>query len=207
MKVLIACEESGTVRNAFRKKGHDAYSCDILPNDSKYHIQDDVFNVLYEKWDMMIAHPPCTYLSNAGIRWFNEEKFGDKAVKRKLQRLNAMEFVNKLYESGIPKICIENPVGYLNNHWKKPDQVIQPYFFGDTESKRTCLWLKNLPILIHTNIVKPKIHSYLKSGKNKGKPIYFTESIGVSTDRGKLRSKTFQGIAEAMANQWGGKND
>lgn len=203
MKVLIACEESGTVRNAFRKKGHDAYSCDILPNDSEYHIQDDVFNVLYEKWDMMIAHPPCTYLSNAGIRWFNEEKYGDKAVKRKLQRLNAMEFVNKLYESGIPKICIENPVGYLNNHWKKPDQIIQPYFFGDTESKRTCLWLKNLEPLKHTNVVKPKVHAYFKSGAKKGMPIYFTDSHGRTEDRGRLRSKTFQGIANAMAKQWG----
>ena len=205
MKVLVACEFSQVVTKAFRDKGHEAYSCDILPTDgnSNWHIQDDVMNHLKDGWDLMIAHPPCTYLSNAGIGWFNEEKYGDKAKQRKLSRLDAHQFVMLLFNSNIPKICIENPTGWLNSHWRKPDQIIQPYQFGDTESKRTCLWFKNLPLLKHTKIVKPKIYGYYKTGNKKGQPIYGNSWQKRSSDRWKERSITFQGIADAMAEQWG----
>lgn len=204
MRVLIACEYSGIVRDAFAAKGHDAWSCDILPTENEgNHIQDDVLKHLDKSWDLMIAHPPCTYLSNAGIRWFNVEKYGDKAIERRRLRLDAMEFVKKFYDNNISKVCIENPVGYLNYNWKKPDQIIQPYYFGDEDSKRTCLWLKNLPKLKHTKLVKPKIYGYYKTGKKIGKPIYFHEWHKWGKDRGKIRSKFWQGIANAMAEQWG----
>ena len=204
MKVLIACEYSGIVREAFNSLGHDAWSCDILPTEIPgKHLQGDIFKFLNRDWDLMIAHPPCTYLSNAGIAWFNEDKYGDKARERKQLRLKAMDFVAKLYDSNIEKICIENPVGYLNNNWRKPDQIVQPYYFGDTESKRTCLWFKNLKPLEHTKHVKPKIYAYYKRGKKKGKPIYFNDYCHFSKDRGKIRSKFWEGIANAMANQWG----
>jgi len=206
MKILIACEESQRVCEAFRKKGHESYSCDILPcsgGHPEWHIQGDVLEHLNENWDMMIAHPPCTYLSNAGIGWFNEEKYGDKARLRKENRLEAFEFVMKLANAPIEKIVIENPVGWLNSHYKKPTQIIQPYYFGDEESKRTCLWIKGLEPLKPTKIVKPKIYAYYKRGKKKGKPIYGNDYMKFSEDRGMIRSKTFQGIADAMADQWG----
>ena len=203
MRVLVACEYSGTVRDAFTKLGHDAWSCDILPTESPgKHIQDDILKHLDNNWDLMIAHPPCTYLSNAGIRWFNEEKYGEKAKLRKQLRLEALDFVKKLYYCNIPKICIENPVGYLNHNFKKPDQIVQPYFFGDEESKRTCFWFKNLKPLEHTKLVKPKIYAYYKTGRKIGKPIYFHE-YNSGKDRAKIRSKFWKGIAEAMAAQWG----
>ena len=203
MKVLVACEYSGIVRDAFTAKGHDAWSCDILPTESEgNHIQDDILKHLDNGWDLMIAHPPCTYLSNAGIRWFNEEKYGDKARLRKQLRLESLEFVKKLYYCNIPKICIENPVGYLNHNFRKPDQIVQPYFFGDEESKRTCFWFKNLSPLKHTKLVKPKIYGYYKTGNKIGKPIYFHE-YNSGKDRAKVRSKFWKGIANAMANQWG----
>ena len=203
MKILVACEYSGIVRDAFTAQGHDAWSCDILPTESEgNHIQDDILNHLNKNWDMMIAHPPCTYLSNAGNRWFDEEKYGEQARERKELRLESMEFVKKLYDNNIPRICIENPVGFLNSNWKKPDQIIHPYHFGDTESKRTCLWLKNLQPLKHTNVVKPKIYAYHKRGKHKGNPIYFHEYQPRTKDRAKIRSKFWKGIAKAMANQW-----
>jgi len=205
MKVLVACEFSGVVRNAFRKLGHNAWSCDILDSEdnSQFHIKDDILNHLNEEWDLMIGHPPCTYLSNAGIGWFNEEKYGEKARQRAILRLDAHDFVMKLYNSPIPRICVENPTGWLNSHWRKPDQIIQPYQFGDEESKRTCLWFKNLPPLIHTKVVKPKIYAYYKNGKKKGQPIYGTSYMKFAADRWKERSRTFQGIADAMATQWG----
>jgi hypothetical protein len=196
MKVLVACEYSGIVRDAFTAKGHDAWSCDILPTESEgNHIQDDILKHLDNGWDLMIAHPPCTYLSNAGIRWFNEEKYGDKARLRKQLRLESLEFVKKLYYCNIPKICIENPVGYLNLNFRKPDQIVQPYFFGDEESKRTCFWFKNLSPLKHTKLVKPKIYGYYKTGNKIGKPIYFHE-YNSGKDRAKVRSKFWKGIAE-----------
>lgn len=204
LKILIACEFSGIVRDAFRAQGHDAISCDLLPTERPGpHYQENVLDRLDHNWDLMIAHPPCTYLSNAGIRWFNEERYGDKARERKRLRLQAFDFIMKLADAKIPQIAIENPVGWLNNHWRKPDQIIQPWQFGDPESKRTCLWLKNLHLLQSTKIVKPKIYAYFKRGKKKGQPIYGTQYLHLAEDRGKTRSITFQGIADAMAEQWG----
>ena len=222
MKILVACECSGRVKMAFRAIGHDAWSCDIKPSEianDKYHYQEDIFNIIDRQWNLMIAHPPCTYLTQAGIRWFNETRYGDKARERKRLREEALLFVKKLWDSNIDKICIENPMGYLNNHFKKPSQIIQPYYFGEEERKRTCLWLKNLPNLRYgqgiqlylgeinhpnpTNIVKPKVYAISKSGKK-----FYGEDIAFykTKDREELstmRSRTFQGIANAMANQWG----
>ena len=206
MKVLCACEYSGIVRDAFLNQGHHAVSCDLLPcessiEDSHLHYQGDLFDILYEDWDLVISFPPCTYLTNSGIRWFNEERYGDKARERKRLRLDAMEFVKRIWDSNT-HVCIENPVGYLSNNWQKPTQIIQPYYFGEEESKRTCLWLKNLPKLKHTKYVEPKIHGYYKSGAKKGKPYYFSDALVNSKDRAKERSKFWNGVAEAMATQW-----
>jgi hypothetical protein len=181
-KILVACKFSGKVREAFRKQGHDAWSCDIIPSDdnSPYHIQDDVLSHLNDNWDMMIAFPPCTYLCVSGARWFKD---------RKPQQENALDFVHKLMCSDIPKICIENPVGVISTRIKKPDQIIQPYEYGHGETKKTCLWLKNLPKLKPTNIVEGRENRIHKMAPSK--------------NRGKLRSITYDGIAEAMAKQWG----
>ena len=205
-RVLIACEESQIITIAMRNKGIEAYSCDVIPcsgGHPEWHIQDDCMNHINDGWDLLIAHPPCTYLSNAGIRWFNEEKYGDKAKDRKQLRLEALDFVMKIANSNVPRIAIENPTGWLNSHWRKPDPVIQPWMFGDEESKRTCLWLKNLPNLAPTNIVKPKVYGYFKNGNKKGQPIYGNSYLQFSEDRAKIRSKTFPGIAKAIAEQWG----
>lgn len=208
MRVLVACEFSGVVREAFRRKGHDAWSCDLLPTEIPgQHIQGDVLEILNQDWDLMIAHPPCTYLANSGIRWFNEERYGDKARERKRLRQDAFEFVMELYNSSIPRVCIENPVGWINSHFREADQTVQPYFFGDKHVKPTCLWLKNLPKLNHFYPEKPEPLgiTYRKPSKNfKGGEIkkhYFSQ---LEPNRnGHNRSKTFPGIAEAMANQWG----
>ena len=206
MKILVACEYSGIVREAFKMKGHDAWSCDLLPTDIKgQHIQGDVLSILNDGWDLMIAHPPCTYLSYAATRVWND-------VGRCKKRLEALEFFRLLWESPINKICIENPRGCASPTITKYTQLIQPYYFGDTESKATCLWLKNLPLLKHIDgdtlfdkntYVKPKIYGYYKKGKKKGMPIYGNNYLKFSEDIGHLRSKTFQGIANAMAKQWG----
>lgn len=200
MRILVACEFSGVVRDSFIRAGYDAVSCDLLPSESSFgeHYQGDVFDIINQGWDMMIAHPPCTYPSHAGLRWFNEERYGDRAVKRRQLRDEAFNFVVKLWNSNIEKVCIENPVGYLNRNWMKPTQIIQPYYFGKSESKRTCLWLRGLPLLVPTSFVEPTIYYY---GKN-GKPIYFIDHFGKTKDRSKLRSKFFKGVAEAMAKQW-----
>ena len=203
MRVLVACEVSGIVRDAFAAKGHDAWSCDILPTESEgNHIQDDVLKHLDKSWDLMIAHPPCTYLSVAGNAFFNINKYGDKAKKRILLRSEAINFFKNLYNCNISKICMENPVGFLNTLWKKPSQIIHPYFFGDPEKKRTCLWLKNLKPLIHTKIVEPNIYGFYKSGKHKGEPLYYHHKP-THKNKGKDRSKFWPGIAKAMAEQWG----
>lgn len=181
MRVLVACEYSGTVRDAFKAKGHDAWSCDLLPTDVPgNHIQDDVFKVINEGWDLMIAHPPCTHLAVSGARWFHK--------KQKEQAL-ALDFVRALLNANIPKIALENPVSIISSKIRKPDQVIQPWQYGHGETKATCLWLKNLPKLKPTDIVEgrePRIHK-----------------LPPSPDRWKIRSKTYEGIALAMANQWG----
>ena len=218
MRILIACEESQTVCLTFRERGHEAFSCDIQDcsgGHPEWHIKDDAIKVAYSgEWDMMIGHPPCTYLSNAGIGWFNE-KYGEKAIIRKANRTEAMDFFMKLYNAPIEKICIENPVGYPNSFFRKPDQVIHPYFFGDEHKKGTCLWLKNLPKLFYCKqdslfetktVVEPKIMSiqyrkpskYYKGGEEKKR--YFTDAYSRNA---KTRSKTFPGIAQAMATQWG----
>jgi hypothetical protein len=210
MKVLIACEESQTVCKAFRDKGHNAYSCDVVDCSGGYpqwHIKDDVFNVINDSWDMMIAHPPCTYLTVTGNRWFNKEVYGEKAIKRIEEREKAIEFFMKLYQSNIPKIAIENPIGYINPLLKY-SQIIHPYYFGDSERKATCLWLKGLSPLMYgdnlfnpSNIVKPKIIVH-KSGRTDSEWHFKTISLP-KEERSRLRSKTFPGIAKAMADQWG----
>ena len=202
MRVLVACEYSGKVRDAFRQRGHDAWSCDLLPSDvGGPHIQGDVAGVLDDGWDLMIAHPPCTYLSASGWHWTKRYNPRSKSVTGPARlRLaeEALGFVELLMDAPIPMICIENPVGRINTVIRKPDQIIQPWYFGDDASKRTCLWLKNLPLLRPTNILpgdnKTRRANQTPSGQNK---------LGPSRDRWKLRSETYPGIAAAMADQWG----
>ncbi|NUF61557.1 DNA cytosine methyltransferase [Acinetobacter bereziniae] len=204
MKVLIACEYSGVVREAFVKLGHDAMSCDLLPTEQPgNHYQGDVRDVLYENWDMVIAHPPCTFLSVAGNRWFNEERYGDKALSRKVERVAAANFFKIFTDIKCEKVAIENPIGFMSNAYQKPDQIIHPYFFGDPERKATCLWLKGLEKLVSTNIVQPEIITY-KNGKGTDSPWHLNSLSLPAEERRKVRSKTFQGVADAMASQWGG---
>jgi hypothetical protein len=202
MKVLIACEFSGIVREAFRRRGHDAWSCDLLDTEIPgQHIKGDVLAILNDGWDLMIAHPPCTYLSGVGWQWFNVEKYGDKAMARIENRKEAYSFFVGLYNSPINKICIENPVGYMNSHFRKGDQIIQPWQFGNEARKRTCLWLKNLPLLSPTKIVG---HGEIVVYKGKEHAKWFMDAWHLSPiERMKARSRTFPGIAEAMAMQWG----
>jgi len=206
VKVLVACELSGVVRDAFRAKGHDAWSCDLLPcdGDNTYHFQQDVTEIIYDDcWELLIAHPPCTYLSNSGsLRLYRGgKKVNGPDPDRWDKMVKAASFFRLFLCSGIPKICVENPVihGYAMEYiGKKYAQTIQPYQFGHPESKRTCLWLKGLPELKPTNILtKPECgywDNQCPSGQNK---------LGPSPDRAKVRSQTYQGIGEAMANQWG----
>lgn len=199
MRVLIACEFSGTVRDAFIAKGHETISCDLLPTEKPGpHYQGNILDIIEDGWDLMIAHPPCTYLTNAGVRHLHEHvtsKNGKRAAVYGQDRFKAMEeaalFFNQLKLAPIGKICVENPIphGYARAIIGKYDQIIQPWQYGHGETKRTCLWLKNLPLLVPSNIVKgryPRMH---------------LTSPGV--DRWKIRSLTYQGIADAMAEQWG----
>jgi site-specific DNA-cytosine methylase len=182
MKVLVACEYSGVVREAFLRRGHDAMSCDLLPTEQPGpHYEGPVEDIINQGWDLMIAHPPCTHLSVSGARWF-EEKIAEQE--------DALNFVRYLMRSRIPRICIENPVSIISSHIRRPDQIIQPWQFGHGETKTTCLWLKNLPPLVPTRVVsgrEARIHR-----------------MPPSPDRWKERSRTYTGIAEAMADQWGG---
>lgn len=200
MRVLIACEFSGVVREAFRELGHDAFSCDVIDSEkpSVFHLKDDVKNIINDGWDLMIAHPPCTYLCVTGNKWFNAE-YKDRFPNREQDRKNAIEFFNLFANSNIPRICIENPIGIMSRLWRKPDQIIQPYQFGHKEPKKTCLWLKNLPKLQPTQIVEPE-YTITKSGKRV--PTWFFMP-SPSDKRAKDRDRTFQGIADAMASQWG----
>jgi hypothetical protein len=196
LRVLVACEYSGVVRDAFRRLGHDAWSCDISPSESdpEYHYQTDIFEVIDKGWDLMVAHPPCTYLSRAGARWW-------KNPERQILADEAADFVFRLRDANIEKIAIENPIGQLNKRWRYPDQTIQPYQFGHPFSKATCLWLKNLPPLFPTDILSeyvPLIRSNVTATKRAGKPQRGIMSGGIATAR------TFTGVAEAMASQWGG---
>jgi len=190
----VACEFSGIVRQAFRDKGHDAWSCDLLPaeDNSPYHYQCDVFPIMGSLWDLMIAHPPCTYLSVSGLHW------NKRIPGREQETEKALEFVQKLMDTNIPKICIENPISCISTRIRKPDQIVQPYMFGHPESKKTCLWLKGLPPLEPTNILplpeSGRWENQTPSGQNK---------LGPSPDRWKERSRTYLGLARAMAAQWG----
>ena len=221
MKVLVACEESQRVCIEFRKLGHEAYSCDIEPcsgEHPEWHIQDDVLPLLngncdfqtvngdmcrlIGKWDLIIAHPPCTYLTVTGNRWFNIEKYGDKAMQRFKNRQAAYDFFMQFVNADCEKIAIENPVGYMSTAYMKPTQIIHPYMFGNPARKATCLWLKGLEPLKPTNIVEPEIIHY-KNRKGTDNP-WHMETINLSPhERAKERSKTFPGIAKAMAEQWG----
>lgn len=181
MKVLVACEYSGTVREAFKKKGHDALSCDLLPTEIVgNHYQGDVLDILNDGWDLMIAHPPCTHLAVSGARWFKD--------KRQEQH-EALEFVRTLLAAPIPRIALENPISIISSRIRKPDQIIQPWMFGHGETKATCLWLKGLSRLTPTQIVEGR-----EARVHKMSP---------SPDRWKERSRTYQGIADAFAEQWG----
>ena len=195
MKVLIACEYSGIVRDAFSAKGHDAWSCDILPTESLgNHFQGDVLEHLGKGWDLMIAHPPCTHLAVSGARWFTE---GKKPWSLQEEALN---FVRKLLDAPIDKIALENPVSVISTKIRKPNQIIQPFEYGHDVTKRTCLWLKNLPNLKPTKIVKPDI--VLVNGKKMSRMHYESFKLP-SKERSKVRSKFYTGIAQAMADQWG----
>jgi len=193
MRVLVACEYSGTVRDAFREAGHDAMSCDLLDTDVPGpHYQGDVRDLLGESWDLMLAFPPCTHLAVSGARWF--------AAKREDGRQQAgIDFFMTLANADIPRIAIENPVGIMSTQWRKPDQIIQPWEHGHEATKGTCLWLKGLPKLTPTRIVGKGARHITKSGRSL--PKWY--NLPPSEDRWKVRSATFQGIADAMAQQWG----
>ena len=196
MKILIACEFSGTVRDAFIKAGHDAMSCDLMPSDVPGpHYQGDIFDIINNGWDLMIAHPPCTHLAVSGARHF-AKKIADGRQQQGIDLF--MQIVN----ANIPKIAVENPIGIMSSVYKKPDQIIQPYEYGHETTKATCLWLKNLPLLKPTNIVSKGEFVTFPSGKRMSK--WYAESAkNPPKIREKIRNKTFQGIADAMANQWG----
>lgn len=202
MRVLVACEFSGVVRRAFRALGHDAWSCDLLPasDDEKFHLQGDALAWIAdppmgESWELLIAHPPCTYLSVSGmhrtVRGLRDPMLTD----------DALEFVRALLDAPVPLIAVENPVGVISTRLRKPTQIIQPYEYGHDASKRTCLWLKGLPRLVPTRYVEPRMVA--------GKPRWSNQTdsgqnrLGPSADRWKLRAATYEGIAAAMAQQWG----
>ena len=234
MKVLVACEESQAVCKAFRERGHEAYSCDIIEcsgGHPEWHIQGDVlplingasddfccridfhtqngdWHELPWKWDLIIAHPPCTYLTVTGNRWFNIEKYGEKAIQRYKNRENAAGFFMQFVNADCDKIAIENPIGYMSTAYRKPDQIIHPYYFAEAEDdencerKATCLWLKNLPLLKYKIEHTPRVISY-KNGKGTDSPWHVNTMSLPPDERAKIRSKTFPGIAKAMAEQWG----
>ena len=223
MNVLVACEESQRVCMAFREKGHNAFSCDIIDcsgGHPEWHIKGDVLPLLngfcsfktqnmtdvdepiwlLQKWDLIIAHPPCTYLTLAGNKWFKPE-FADRFPDRQKQRNEAVNFFMAIANADCDKIAIENPVGVMSSQWRKPDQYIEPYMFGDPEKKKTGLWLKGLPCLKPTNIVEPVI-IHCKSGANE--PRWHMKTMHLpKEERSRVRSQTFPGIAKAMADQWG----
>lgn len=219
MRVLVACEESQEVCKAFRARGHEAYSCDIQPcsgGHPEWHLQVDALELLKMEWDLIIAHPPCTYLSVAGNQCFNIQRFGEKAKERERERERAAEFFLAFAQANCPRIAIENPVGYMNTHWRKADQIIDPYMFAkgtdDIENyqrKRTCLWLKGLDMLKGNCLPPPKPVYYRTTKDGKRKAVYFTENHGKIDGQkhggndAAARSKTFPGIAKAMAEQWG----
>lgn len=229
MNVLVACEESQEVCKAFRAKGHNAFSCDLLDcsvGHLEWHIIGDALKILspelrqdntrsiwfvtsdgtfhsLPRWDLIIAHPPCTYLTITGNRWFNVDKYGERAIERIKERELAAEFFMQFVYADCDKIAIENPIGYISTYYRKPDCIVNPYQFGDPHKKATCLWLKNLPPLQPTNIVEPEV-VYYKNGKSDS-PWHMNTMHLPKEERSRLRSKTFPGIAKAMADQCGGE--
>jgi hypothetical protein len=201
MKILVACEYSGTVRDAFTKRGHDAISCDLLPSDKEgKHYQGDVFDIIDDGFDLLIAHPPCTFLANSGVSWLYDRKTGARNEARWDNMKEGAEFFKRLLESNIPKIAVENPI--MHKYAKaiigqEYAQIVQPWMFGHPESKATCLWLKGLPKLVPTNDVQAAMKAL---PKNQAQRLHY---LPPSPERWKLRSTTFQGIADAMAEQWG----
>ena len=224
MKILVACEESQAVTIELRKLGHEAYSCDIIEcsgGHPEWHIRWDALALINGncafltdnselhhidgQWDMLIAFPPCTYLTVTGNRWFNVERYGEKAIQRKKDRQDAIGFFMAFANADCPRIAIENPVGIMSSTWRKPNQIINPYEFGDPFEKKTCLWLKELPALKPTNIVVAPPRKQFDSGKSM--PAWYAEAWHLpQEERAKLRSKTFPGIAKAMAEQWAGES-
>lgn len=222
MKILVACEESQRVCTEFRKKGHEAYSCDIIDQSGghpEWHIKHDVLpllngdceftttdgkkHVIVGQWDMIIAFPPCTYLTVTGNRWFNVERYGEKAIQRHKDRKDAIDFFMAFANADCKRVAIENPVGIMSTEWRKPNQIINPWQFGDSFEKKTCLWLKGLPELTPTNIVEIPPRKKFDSGKSM--PAWYAEAWHLpKEERAKLRSKTFPGVAKAMAEQWTG---
>lgn len=236
MKVLIACEESQVVCKAFREKGHEAYSCDIIEcsgGHPEWHIQGDVLYILnpsatFEgelqgiefftmdgelhnfvgKWDLIIAHPPCTYLTVTGNRWFNVERYGEKALERIKKRDAATDFFMKIWGADCDKVVIENPIGYMSTYFRKPEQIIHPYYFAEhqgdenCERKATCLWMRGVEPLTYEIRYEPRVIHY-KNGKGTDSPWHINTMSLPSDERAKARSKTFPGIAKAMAEQWG----
>lgn len=231
MNVLVACEESQAVTKELRALGHNAFSCDLLPcsgGHPEWHFNMDVFKVIYRKggtlqnsqkvkingnWDLMIAHPPCTFLAVSGARWyyhpednklpFEERRPHPRFPNRAIDREEALEFFIKLLEAPIDKIAVENPVGIVSTRYKKPNQTVHPWMFGDEASKATCLWLKNLPLLEPTKIVGKGERVLLSSGKSL--PKWYSDALTLSksaAERRTMRSKTFEGLARAMAEQW-----
>lgn len=206
MRILVACEESQTVTKELRALGHEAFSCDLEPcsgGKPEWHIQADALKEAYsEKYDMMIAHPPCTYLTVTGNKWMKPE-FSERFPYRKRQREDAVVFFLKLFDAPIPKIAVENPVGIMSTVFRKPDQYVHPYFFGDPHSKKTGFWLKGLPLLEKTEVVEPEMYIY-KDGRKD--PLWHVESMKLPPkERAKVRSQTFPGMAKAMALQWAGR--
>jgi hypothetical protein len=217
MKVLVACEESQAVCKAFRNLGHEAFSCDLLPSSGghpEWHYQGSVFDIINDGWELMIGHPPCTYLTVTGNKWFyhpedsqlpvEERRPHPRFPNRRELREEAFDFFMRLMNSNVKRIALENPVGVVSTRFRKPDQIIQPYMFGDEATKTTCLWLKNLPLLKPTNIVDKGARTFYASGKSHA--TWYAEALSKAKtpeERSTLRSKTFPGIANAMAEQWG----
>ncbi len=223
MKILVACEESQAVTKELRRLGHWAFSCDLLEcsgGHSEWHIRTDVLallngnccfttvsNDVYTirgRWDMIIAFPPCTYLTVTGNRWFNVDRYGEKAVRRYKDREEAIKFFMAFANADCERIAIENPIGVMSTEYRKPNQVIHPYMFGDPARKATCLWLKGLENLSATNIVEPEVIKY-KNGKGTDNPWHMNTMSLPPDERARARSKTFPGVAKAMAEQWAGR--
>jgi hypothetical protein len=221
LRILVACEESQAITKELRELGHEAFSCDLLPSSGghpEWHYQQDIFEVIDKGFDIMIAHPPCTFLTVAGARWFyhpddrdlpiEERRPHPKYPNRRQDQQDALDFVQKLMDAPIDKIAIENPVSVISSNIRKPDQIVQPYHFGDRARKTTCLWLKGLPLLEHTDVVdQGESFEWIdkRTGKKKRQPLWYYQALceaKTPQQRRTLRSKTFKGMAKAMADQW-----